>query len=384
MTDPTPLRVAVDCSLLSSRNGGLGRYLRALLPRMMVNTGDEIEWYLYARSVSACAKLPDPARLRQDHLPVHPGRILSPILSLPYWCWLDKPDAFWAPAHRLPLWLPASTAGVVTIHDLAWARAPETLRHSTRLLDRNLMGHSVACAERVISVSEATAGDIATRWPKAQPRISVIHGAAEALPPPGPLADINPQLKKGGYFLFVGTPEPRKNLPRLLEGYARASKTQRNLPPLVIAGGHGWGGENLRALINQQELNGRIHLLGSVPDTQLATLYANALCLVMPSLYEGFGLPIVEALQAGLPVITSNTASMPEVAGPAGLLIDPLNTSSIAVGLQRIAQDSSLRTQLANAAGTQASRFCWDRAAEQTLAVLREAASAKRKTSSRN
>ncbi len=384
MRDSLPLRIAVDCSLLSGSNGGLGRYLRALLPRLMAQAGSEVDWYLYARDATACSALPTPKQLRQDHLPTHAGRVISPALSLPYWCWRDKPDVFWAPAHRLPLWLPTNTAGVVTIHDLAWARVPETLRRSTRLLDRSLMGRSVARAERIISVSHATAADIASHWPNAQARTRVIHGAAEALPTPGLLSVVKTTLQKGHYFLFVGTPEPRKNLPRLLQGYAEASRTEKDFPPLVIAGGHGWGGENLKAQIERLQLSGRVHWLGAVSDTQLATLYSNALCLVMPSLYEGFGLPIVEALQAGLPVITSDTASMPEVAGPAGLLVDPLNPSSIAAGLQRIFHDTVLRNQLADATGTQASRFCWDRAAEETLAVLREAASAKRNTSSRN
>jgi len=379
ITDPKPLRIAVDCSLLSGSNGGLGRYLRALLPRMMASAGSDIDWYLYARSATACAGLPPAARLRQDHLPEHPGRILSPALSLPFWSWRDRPDVFWAPAHRLPLWLPATTAGVVTIHDLAWDQVPETLRRSTRLLDRALMARSVARAERIIAVSGATANDVAAHWPGTQARTRVIHNAAEALPPPGALTDIAPALQEKHYLLFVGTPEPRKNLPRLLEGYAEASRTQADFPPLVIAGGHGWGGENLQALIARHQLAGRVHLLGPVSDTKLATLYTNALCLVMPSLYEGFGLPIVEALQYGLPVVTSATSSMPEVAGPAGLLVDPLAPSSIADGLQRIVQDLPLRNKLAEAASSQASLYCWDRAAEETLAVLREAA-AKRST----
>lgn len=380
----TPLRIAVDCSLLSGSNGGLGRYLRALLPRMMASAGSDVDWYLYARSAAACAQLPPAARLRQDHLPEHLGRILSPALSLPHWSWRDKPHVFWAPAHRLPVWLPSTTAGVVTIHDLAWARVPETLRRSTRLLDRTLMARSAARAERLISVSGATATDVAKHWPNAQARTRVIYGAAEALPAPGPLAAIAPKLQERHYFLFVGTPEPRKNLPRLLEGYAIACEKQADFPPLVIAGGHGWGGENLEALIDHHQLAERVHLLGPVSDPMLATLYSNALCLVMPSLYEGFGLPIVEALQYGLPVITSNTSSMPEVAGPAGLLVDPLAAASIADALEQIVQNLPLRAKLAEAASRQALHYCWDRAANATLAVLRDAAAAKRCTSSRN
>ncbi|WP_083915362.1 glycosyltransferase family 4 protein [Gilvimarinus chinensis] len=378
------IRIAVDCSLLAGSNGGLGRYLRALLPRMMAQAGHNAEWYLYARSAADCAALPRPARLRQDNLPAHPGRILAPATSSPYWAWRDKPDVFWAPAHRLPLWLPRETAGVVTIHDLAWLQVPETLRRSTRLLDRSLMARSVAKAARIIAVSHSTADDMATLWPNTKTRTQVIYGAAETLPPPTPLTAFAPQLKKQHYFLFVGTPEPRKNLPRLLKSYAEASRAQTNFPSLVIVGGHGWGGENLCALISQLNINSQVHRLGPVTEAQLASLYTNALSLVMPSLYEGFGLPIVEALQYGLPVLTSNSSSMPEIAGPAGLLVNPLASGSIAQGLEQITNNQKLRSKLKNAARAQASCFCWDRAAVETVTVLREAAEANRKISSRN
>jgi glycosyltransferase involved in cell wall biosynthesis len=266
---------------------------------------------------------------------------------------------------------------VVSIHDLAWAQVPDTLRRSTRLLDRSLMARSVARAQRIIAVSHATAADVAAHWPSARPHTQVIHGAAEELPAPSPLANGAPTLAPQGYLLFVGTPEPRKNLPRLLEAYAQAHRAQADFPPLVIAGGHGWGGQDLKAQLHRLQLSQRVHLLGPVSDSQLAHLYNNALCLVMPSLYEGFGLPIVEALQHGLPVITANNSSMPEVAGPAGLLVNPLEPSTITHALQRMVNDPSLRTQLATAARTQASHFSWDQAAQATLTVLRDAAAVK-------
>ena len=369
-----PLRVAVDCSLLSGSNGGLGRYLRALLPRMMASAEAGVEWLLYARSATVCTSLPLGRQLRLDRLPAHLGRILAPAFSLPFWTRRDQPQVFWAPAHRLPVWLPVHTAGVVTIHDLAWARVPATLRYTTRFLDRTLMGRSVQRAQRLIAVSNATAADIAAHWPGNEIRTRVIHGSAEILPPPGPLAAYAPALRPHRYLLFVGTLEPRKNLPRLLQGYATACRVAADFPALVIAGGHGWGGEHLRRMIARQRLTDRVQLMGVVSDAALSTLYAHALCLVMPSLHEGFGLPIVEAMRYGLPVLTSSTSSMPEVAGKAGLLVDPQSTASIAAGLQRIVQDAPLRGKLASAARTQAALYSWDRAAEETLEVLREAA----------
>ncbi len=386
----TPLGVAVDCSLLSGQTGGLSRYLRALLPRMISLAGASIEWHLYARSVSTCADLSQAGQVnvRGDGLPEHLGRVLSLAVSQPVWARRDRPAVFWGPAHRLPLWLPQATGRVLTIHDVAWVRVPETLRRSTRTLDRALMGRSVASADRLIALSAATAADINSQWPesRALQRTRVIHGAAETLPPAESLAVCGPALRSGGFLLFVGTFEPRKNLPRLLEAYAMACKATAEFPPLVLVGGQGWGVNDLSGLIARHRLRRRVHLLGAVPDSVLSTLYSHALCLVLPSLHEGFGLPVVEALNYGLPVLVAEAGSLPEVAGPAGLLVDPLSVESIARGMLRIVKDTALHARLAAAAGDQASRYSWDEAAAATLSVLRDAASAAamRSTSSRN
>ncbi|MFN2185417.1 MAG: glycosyltransferase family 4 protein, partial [Anaerolineae bacterium] len=180
------------------------------------------------------------------------------------------------------------------------------------------------------------------------------------------------------YVLFVGTLEPRKNLRRLLRAYALLDEALRTRHQLVIAGGRGWGGVDIHALIREAGLDGQVVATGYVEDRQLATLYAHACFLAMPSLYEGFGLPLVEAMGFGVPVLTSNVASMPDVAGDAGLLVNPLDERAIAAGLSSLLTDTDHRERLAARAKANAGRFSWRKAARETWAVMEEAVEVRR------
>jgi glycosyltransferase involved in cell wall biosynthesis len=378
MTDandrPNLVKIAVDCSFFAGPTQGLSRYLRALLPRLIAISPENVRWLLYTRHGTSLPCMEEHRRVivRRDKLPSDSGRLLSLFSSMPAWAYHDKPSVFWAPAHRAPLWLPRGTRSVLTVHDLAWAEVPQTMRRSTRIIDKWFMNRSVQRADFLISVSHATAASLERWLPSSAQRTRVIYPAAEALPIPGDLALVAPGLKRGHYILFVGTPEPRKNLPRLLEGYALARQQNPNVPALVLAGGNGWG-QQPTAIIDQQALRPFVHSLGKVSDQHLSTLYANALCLALPSLYEGFGLPLVEAMAAGLPIITSNSSSMREVAGPAALLVDPLSATDIANALLRISEDRLLHATLAAVARQQAPRYSWDTAAAATLEVLLDA-----------
>lgn len=371
-----PTVIALDASALSPGGAGIGRYLAALLPRMMRLAGDQVAWHLYARDAEAarasCVGLAH--RVRADRMPVHAGRVLSLFSSQPVWLRRDRPDVFWAPAHRLPFFVPSATASVLTVHDLCWLKAPHTMRRTTRWLDRALMGPAVARADAVIAVSRATAHDLVERFPAVRDRVSVIHEAAERLPGPEPREALDARLSTERYFLFVGTAEPRKNLVRLLEAYAEAARRLPDFPRLVLVGRRGWGEASPREAARRLGLGTQVVFVGDVTDAALASLYAHAVAVVMPSLYEGFGLPLVEAMAHGTPVLTSDVAAMREIAGDAGLLVDPTSVVSIAQGLGRLASDEGLRARLARAATARGREFDWDRAAADTLAVLLRAA----------
>lgn len=377
---PSAATIAVDIGALGPDSAGIGRYIEAMLPALMRASGATIDWRLWGRRDEQVERLGlAPFVGRWDRMPRHLGRVAALGSSLPWWLARDLPDVYWGPAHRLPVAIPDRVACVVTIHDVCWARAPETMRPVTRVLDRVLMKRALARADRVIAVSHATASDLEAVSPQVRDKIDVVPAGFAPLPAAGDLEEVLPGLHSTGYFLFVGTMEPRKNLPRLLRAYARAAVTSgAGFPELVIAGGQGWGGEDIAALAEHLELGGRIRFLGRVSDETLATLYAHALCLTMPSLYEGFGLPLVEAMAFGTPVLTSNVSSMPEVAGEAGVLVDPMSIESIARGLTQMAGEPGLRNALAANTKAQAGQFTWDLSAARTIEVFERAISSRK------
>jgi glycosyltransferase involved in cell wall biosynthesis len=367
----TPI-IALDATSLRAEAYGIGRYTRNLLARM-VALRPEWQWICYAHQDVHQGDTPDGTLLRRCWVGGHIGRLTALGVCFPSWLALDRPHLFWGPAHRLPLWLPADTARVVTIHDLVWKRAPETMRGVTRALDSLLMPRALRKADRAIAVSNATASDIADFFPEAKHKVSVVLVGASRLPDPQPVEGLEAMGVKKPYVLFVGTLEPRKNLPRLLEAFAALPIDLAGGVKLVIAGTKGWGTDEISQQLARWELGNRVRLVGRVRDEELATLYRHAICLAMPSLYEGFGSPLVEAMSLGTPVLTSSVSSMPEVAGEAGILVNPLDVRSITEGLARIIGIPPLREDLRAKTRAQAAKFCWDQAAEMTLKVFETA-----------
>ena len=177
-------------------------------------------------------------------------------------------------------------------------------------------------------------------------------------------------------MLFVSTIEPRKNIPFLMQAYARMRETwpRGSEPPLlVLAGRKGWLYESIFAIRDELHLSESVLCTGGVSSEDLPALYSGALAFVLPSLYEGFGLPVLEAMSCGAPVITSNTSSLPEVAGNAAILVSPQDLVGLAAAMQRLALDAGLRRQMSERGAAQAARFSWERAARETLAVYRAA-----------
>jgi len=293
--------------------------------------------------------------------------------KLPYWAKNDRVDLFWGPTHRLPRFLPQSTAKVVTIHDLVWKFAPQTMRPLSLLVEKRLMLEAIRLADLVMADSESTAAGIAEVFPQFAHKVRVVHLGVSVLPnsyDPTVLLQLN--ITKP-YFLFVGTIEPRKNLERLLRAFALLPKSNRDRFSLVIAGGKGWGGIELEKLILENQLKDSVKLLGYVTDQRLSVLYAKARFLAMPSLYEGFGLPLLEAMQYGTPVLTAHKGSMAEVAGDSGVLIDPYSVESISAGIQRMLVDDELIKALGNSALSRVQDSSWDKCATEAMAVFEEA-----------
>ena len=363
--------------MLAEQPTGIGRYTYEILNRS-VSMGHE--WFLYShRPLAVGSWTQKNVNLRIGHIPKRMLRMLWLQTAVPVMAIRDKVDVFWSPAHRLPSMLPHRIARVVTIHDLVWKHAGETMRPFSRWLDATLMPKAIRIADRVITVSANTAVDVLSEMPYAEGKLCQISLGASNLAPAAEFSSLKAIGLEAPYFLFVGTMEPRKNLTGLIEAYSRLPVELKSRALLAIAGGKGWGGVDVAAVAGKFGIRERIRVLGYVSDEQLATLYEHAMFLAMPSFYEGFGLPLLEAMSRGTPVLTSNCTSMPEVAGDAGLLVDPHDVDSITRALQTFLSDETFVRNLGLRATINAQRFSWELTARQTLHVIEEAVQSHKK-----
>jgi alpha-1,3-rhamnosyl/mannosyltransferase len=264
---------------------------------------------------------------------------------------------------------------VVSIHDLTVLLSPDWHPVSRlREMHAGLLA-SARVADRIIAVSENTKTDIVEHLGVDAARVAVVPLAVG--PPFGllPARDIDAALAplglvRDGYLLFLGTIEPRKNLGRLLDA---VSTLKPDVGPLVIAGADGWGNDGLRPRIVALAASGRVRALGYVPEPLRSPLIGGARAFVYPSLYEGFGLPPLEAMACGTPVITSNVSALPEVIGDAGILVDPRDVDGLADAIRRLWDDEGLRTDLQARGPARARAFTWEATARGTLDVYAEA-----------
>jgi glycosyltransferase involved in cell wall biosynthesis len=274
---------------------------------------------------------------------------------------------------------------VVSIHDLSFEHLPQTFRRRSRTQLRLTVRHSARRAARIISLSEHGRRDIIETYGITAERVSAIPLAA----PPNfaPVQDVR-ELQRvrhnygidGDYILSVGSIQPRKNLARLVKAYARVraslrgNKSEDKLPKLVLVGKCGWlYDETLRALEETGVKNSAV-LTGYVPQADLPALYSGALCFVYPSYFEGFGLPPLEAMKCGAPVIVGNKTSLPEVVGDAALAVDPFDVEAIASAMKKVIESPTLRNELSIKGQTRAEAFDWRETARKTLAIYEEVA----------
>ena len=290
------------------------------------------------------------------------------------------PDLLFIPAHVLPIVHPRRS--VVTVHDLGYLYYPQ----AHRLLDRLYLDLSTRYNARVsthlIADSLATKRDLIERYGTEPDKITVVYpGYDEATFQPVRDGEAIEAVKAkyditGDYILFVGTLQPRKNLIRLIEAFSNLQPPTSNLQPpisniqLLIAGKSGWLYEKIFRRVEELGLEGTVLFPGYIAAEDLPALLSGARLFVFPSLYEGFGLPVLEALACGTPVVCSNASSLPEVAGDAALLVDPLDVEGLAAALERVLRDEELRAELIERGFEQVRKFSWERCARETLDVL--------------
>jgi glycosyltransferase involved in cell wall biosynthesis len=359
------VRIAVDVNPLRYPGTGIYRYTYELLKRMCPFGG---EWFFYSTASYDQADF--------QHKNVHhrvaalwPLKRVSQLgqLIYPLWAKRDRIDVFWSPRHQLPLLLSREVRSVVSIHDLVWLRYGHTMRFPGRHFESFLMPRSVRKADQVVALSHFTAAELADCFALGPDDIELVTGASHMDSAPGRKEPI----KNGPpYYLFVGTMEPRKNLAGLLRAYRRYLDRAHGPIGLKIVGGAGWGGVDANQMVSQLGLGEKVSVLGRVTDAQLASLYTGAHALVMPSFYEGFGLPVVESLSASVPVIVSAKSAMSEVAGECGIYVDPLSETEICAALTKLSEDRALHKQLAEKALVQSQRYDWGKSAGKMFSLL--------------
>ncbi len=291
----------------------------------------------------------------------------------------QPPDVLFIPAHVLPFVLPVwrLPPSVVTVHDLGYRHFPQTHTWRQRIyLDWSTQWNTLA-ATHLIAVSQATAADLHHFYRAPRHKTTVVY-EAHTTGKRVAASEVHALCHGLGvaqpYLLYVGTIQPRKNLARLLQAYTQLATAGRISSDLVLAGGEGWLAEALLEQARHAGLSNRVHWLGYVPEADLPALYQGAQAFCFPSLFEGFGLPVLEAQAYGVPVMTANNSSLPEIAGDAALLVDPTDVDAIAEAMLRLSQDEALRQRLIAAGHENVKRFSWEKAARETLAVLLQAA----------
>jgi glycosyltransferase involved in cell wall biosynthesis len=262
---------------------------------------------------------------------------------------------------------------VITVHDLAFLLYPHFLtKESARYYGH--IDEAVRWTDHIIAVSESTKRDTVQHLGVPEEKITVVYEAANPIFRPMDREQARAQVRdRHGidfpFILFVSTIEPRKNVPTLLRAVWQLKECYKEDVHVVLAGGKGWLFEDAFAVVEELDMDDRAHFVGRVSSEDLRCFYNAAEMLAHPAFYEGFGLPPLEAMACGLPVIVSNVASLPEVVGDAGLLVDPHDVDELTVSMWRVLNDSDLRHEMQEKGLRQAERFSWERAARETLDI---------------
>ncbi len=374
------MRIAINAHLLahtsSFRRAGVSHYIeQVLLHLAAIDRVNHYTVYTTRGLDQRALGLPANFTVKPSRLPTINPRVripweqgVAPIILR------GAADLYHGCLNVAPLFSPIPT--VITIHDLAFMRFPQTFRSYNRIYLDLATRLSARRASRILAVSEHTKREVVGLLGVPAERVVVTPNAARQHFRPAPPAAIAQFRARHGlperFVLYVGTLEPRKNLTTLLDAFALVS---RSLPdvPLLIGGGKGWMYEPIFARLEQLQLRERVKVIGYIPEEELPLWYAAATVFVFPSIYEGFGMPPLEAMACGTPVVTSNTSSLPEVVGDAGIMVSPRDTAALADAIRRLLTDADLHASLRRRGLERANRFSWADTAAATLAAYQAA-----------
>lgn len=363
-----PTQIGIDARLPYYRLGGISQYVLHLLSAL-AELDRNNRYLVFQSRKDERSYLPDQANFRRVSAwtPCHHRRerwLLGAEVAL------QHPDVFHSPDFIPPAF--GARRQIITVHDLNFLYYPEYLTADSRRYYRGQIRWAVQQADGISADSEHTRQDLIARLEVPPEKVRTIYLAANPLYRQKQAPEAVTQTLAGydlprGFLLFVGTLEPRKNVPALIEAYAGLRREERVDLPLLLVGGKGWLYEEIFAAIEQQGVAGHVRHLSGVSDQVLAHLYHAAGVLALPSHYEGFGLPPLEAMHSGCPVVTSNRASLPEIVGDAGILLPPDDVPAWTEALAQVLSDSEQRAQMIARGYRQAAGFTWEQTAAQTL-----------------
>ncbi|HLC45165.1 MAG TPA: glycosyltransferase family 1 protein [Patescibacteria group bacterium] len=382
------MRIGIDCRTIlnpdAGEKAGIAHYTYHLVKNLLaLARTDEFVLFFDHRARGIAPQFLEPNSIirffsfsrYKKYLPFVYSHILSASTIAE-----EKLDLFHSPANVVPFRYGGKF--VVTIHDLAIYREPNMFPSRQGFSIRYLVPRSIQRAERIIAVSESTKRDVIEFFKLPKEKVVRIYEGVDHDRFIGVGSDdaVAEHLKrtygiKKKYILYVGTLEPRKNLIRLIEAYYQALQrgpSLMNQYQLVLAGSKGWLYEEIFEEVKSRNLEQHVMFLGYVPPGDLPNLYRLATVFVYPSIYEGFGLPVLEAMAAGTPVLTSSVSSLPELTGDAAVLVDPLDTEGMSEALEKLLKDTSFRASLAERGRRRAREFSWKKCATQTLQLYRD------------
>ncbi|MDE2992270.1 MAG: glycosyltransferase family 1 protein, partial [Chloroflexota bacterium] len=381
------VKIAIDYTPAVRQIAGVGRYTRSLVQALIHTAPDDSYTLLYAGAAPSIplsagvetAAHRDGGAVTLRRLPV-PERLLTVLWHrwrVPLWADLCSPGSavFYSPNFVLPPLLRAK--GVVTVHDLSFLRYPETHDPGLVAFLTAAVPRAVRAAALVLADSEHTRQDTIALLGVPPEKTAVLLSAADPIfrPVDDPAVLAAMRRRRGldrPYILSVGTVQPRKNLPRLIAAVRRLRERTGEDIVLVHAGRRGWLYAEVQQAVQDHEMTDSFRLFEDADDSELRLLYAGAVTLAYPSLYEGFGLPCVEAMACRCPVVASDVSSVPEVVGDAGLLVEPTDVEALTDALSRCLGDSELRSTLIKRGTAQAARFTWERSAAELHRLLHE------------
>jgi glycosyltransferase involved in cell wall biosynthesis len=361
------MKIGVDARPLSYPKTGIAVYLEHLLNHLQDHDNKNCYYLISNAPVHFELKNANwrkvEGRLRVKWLSTAWMQVFAPFFAIKH-----DLDLFWSPRHHLPMVMPKRVRSVVTIHDMVHRICPDTMPLSHLIVERMLTHRAIMKADRIISVSHSTSSSIRKMHRKDSKKVRTIY---HGVPKLSRNSTSQQDLPKN-YFLFVGTLEPRKNIERITKAF-ESIVTKFPDVHLVIAGDKGWKNRKFFQMINSMRPADHVHCKGFLTHDELSSIYSNALCLLYPSIHEGFGLPILEAMSMGIPVITSNLSSMQEIAQEAAIQVDPFDVHSIVSAMDSVLTNNELRASLVSKGFKRLKQFSWKRCCSETLNVFEEA-----------